>query len=65
MDMPTFYASALAAGISYLILFFLEDLIGVYKKQRIFFAIVLGILYYHYGDNMIRFIKTIFSNIGL
>ena len=62
---PGYIRAATAAAISYFILIFLEDLLGVNKKQRFFLAIAIGFLFYHYGDVIVQFIKSIFAAIGL
>ena len=62
---PEYIRAATAAAISYFILIFIEDLTGVNKKQRFFLAIAIGFLFYHYGDVVVQFIKSIFAAIGL
>jgi UDP-N-acetylmuramyl pentapeptide phosphotransferase/UDP-N-acetylglucosamine-1-phosphate transferase len=62
---PKYINSIGAAVISYFILIFLEDLLGINKKQRFFLAIAVGFLFYHYGEAIFQFIKNLFASIGL
>ncbi len=62
---PGYIEAATVAAIFYFILIFLEDLLGINKRKRLFIAIAIGFLFYHYGDVVVRFIKTIFAAIGL
>lgn len=57
---------SLAAGLfTYFVLIFLEDLTGINRKQRLFLAIAVGFLFYHYGDVIVSFIKGLFGSLGL
>ncbi len=62
---PKLLSSSFAAALSYLILLLLEDVLGINKKQRLILAIVSGILFYYFGEQIMQFIRSIFSSIGL
>ncbi len=62
---PKLISSAFAAALSYLILLLLEDVLGINKKQRWILAIICGVLFYYFGEQVMQFIRSIFSSIGL
>ncbi len=62
---PKLLSTSFAFAIAYLMLLLFEDVFGINKKQRWILAIGIAFIYYKFGDQIIQFIRGIFSAIGL
>ena len=58
-------STAFVTVISYFILLFAEDLLGIHKVGRAVYALIIGVLYYNFGASVGPAIQSVLDVIGL
>lgn len=59
------FASIFASIIAYVLLFFIEDILGINKTIKLLLAIAIGVVYYHHSSTIGMAIGSLIGVLGI